>query len=176
MRQVMSHDEHRSPHVILPGCKILLLDEVHSGSTDVELILARILPRIRQVDQFILVLMSATMNVEDFMKRVLDAGIPRDDVGTFLMHERTNPLSLHCLPQELLRDRDNIELALRMIIKIHHEYREGYHGEPRSKHGPILVFVPGKAEICLLTEMIKNAVNRGYTCGLFPSWVSLRHT
>ena len=133
-----------------------------------KLILARILPRIRQVDQFRLVLMSATMNVEDFMKRVLDSGIPRDDVGTFLMHERTNPLALHCLPQELLRDRDNIELALRMIIKIHHEYRDGYHGEPRSKKGPILVFVPGKAEIRLLTEMIKNAVNRGYTCGLFP--------
>ena len=27
----------------------------------------------------------------------------------FLMHERTNPLALHCLPQELLRDRDNVE-------------------------------------------------------------------
>ena len=43
MRQVMSHDEHRHPETILPGCKVLLLDEAHSGSTDIELILARIL-------------------------------------------------------------------------------------------------------------------------------------
>ena len=84
MRQVMSHDEHRNPHTILPGCKVLLFDEVHSGSTDVELILARILPRISQIEQCRLVLMSATMNVENFIKRVLDSGIPRDDIGTFL--------------------------------------------------------------------------------------------
>ena len=42
MRQVMSHDEHKNPDTILPGCKVLMLDEAHSGSTDVELILARI--------------------------------------------------------------------------------------------------------------------------------------
>ena len=31
MRQVMSHDEHKKPDTILPGCKVLLLDEAHSG-------------------------------------------------------------------------------------------------------------------------------------------------
>ena len=31
-----------------------------------------------------------------------------------------------------------------------------------------MVFVPGKAEIRLLTELIKNAVKRGYTLGLYP--------
>ena len=56
MRQVMSHDEHRHPETILPGCKVLMLDEAHSGSTDIELILARILPRISQVKNFRLVL------------------------------------------------------------------------------------------------------------------------
>ena len=55
-----------------------------------------------------------------------------------------------------------------MIIKIHHEYRDGYQGSSGSKVGPILVFVPGKAEIRLLTELIKTAVKRGYTSGLFP--------
>ena len=42
----------------------------------------------------------------------------------------------------------------------------------RTHHNPrkdrLLVFVPGKAEIRLLTELIKNAVKRGYTSGLFP--------
>ena len=123
MRQVMSHDEHKYPNTILPGCKVLLLDEVHSGSTDVELILARILPRISQIPQFRLVLMSATLNIDTFLTRVVNCGVDRSDVGIFLMEERTNPLALHCLPQGLLRDRDNMELALRMIIKIHHEYQ-----------------------------------------------------
>ena len=168
MRQVMSHDEHRHPETILPGCKVLMLDEAHSGSTDIELILARILPRISQVKNFRLVLMSATLNIDTFLKRVTEAGVPRSDVGIFHMDERTNPLALYCVPPNLLRERDNMELALRMIIKIHHEYRNGYEGSKGSITGPILVFVPGKAEIRLLTELIKNAIKRGYTSGLYP--------
>ena len=168
MRQVMSHDEHKNPDTRLPGCKVLLLDEARSGSTDIELILARILPRINQVPQFRLVLMSATLNVDSFNRRLLNAGIAAKDIGIFLMEERTNPLSLHCLPQDLLRDRDNMELALRMVIKLHHEYPHGYQDSPQSRTGPILVFVPGKAEIRLLTDLIKNALKRNYTKGLWP--------
>ena len=164
----MSHDEHTHPETILPGCRVLMLDEAHSGSTDIELILARILPRISQVENFRLVLMSATLNIDTFVRRVTDAGVPRADVGIFHMDERTCPLALYCVPHDLLRERDNMELALRMIIKIHHEYREGYQNSRGSITGPILVFVPGKAEIRLLTELIKNAVKRGYTRGLFP--------
>ena len=137
MRQVMSHDEQKYPDSILPGCKLLLLDEVHSGSTDVELILARILPRISQVPNFRWVLMSATLNIDTFVNRVTSSGVDKTDVGIFLMEERTNPLALHCLPPDLLRNRDNIELALRMVIKIHHEYRDGYQGSIESKQGPL---------------------------------------
>ena len=168
MRQVMSHDEEKYPDSILPGCKVLLLDEVHSGSTDIELILARILPRISQVQNFRLVLMSATLNVDTFLNRVTNSGVDRSDVGVFLMEERTNPLALHCLPPDLLRNRDNMELALRMTSKVHHEYKDGYQGATESTQGPILAFVPGKAEIRLLTELIKCAVKRRYTSGLFP--------
>ena len=60
----MSHDEHKNPDTILQGCKVLLLDEAHSGSTDVELILARMLPRINKAPQFRLILMSATLNID----------------------------------------------------------------------------------------------------------------
>ena len=135
---------------------------------DIELILARILPRISEVPQFRLVLMSATLNVDSFNRRLLNASIAAKDIGIFLMEERTNPLSLHCLPQDLLRDRDSMELALRMVIKLHHEYPHGYQDSPRSRTGPILVFVPGKAEIRLLTDLIKNALKRNYTKGLWP--------
>ena len=168
MRQAMSHDEHRHPETILPGCKVLMLDEAHSGSTDIELILARILPRISQVKNFRLVLMSATLNIDTFLRRVTDAGVNRSDVGVFHMDEKTNPLALYCVPSNLLRERDNMELALRMVIEIHHEYRNGYEGSSGSITGPILVFVPGRAEIRLLTELIKNAIKRGYTSGLYP--------
>ena len=67
MRQVMSHDEHTHPETILPGCRVLMLDEAHSGSTDIELILARILPRISQVENFRLVLMSATLKTQEVL-------------------------------------------------------------------------------------------------------------
>ena len=156
-----SHDDHRSPDTILPGCKVLMLDEVHSGSTDVELILARILPRIPHISQFRLVLMSATLNVDAFYSRLLNAGIEPKDIAIFQMEERTHPLSLHCLSPERLRERDNVELAVRMILKLHHEC-------PATKNGPILVFVPGRAEIRLMIELIKNALKRGYTSNLWP--------
>ena len=74
----MSHDEQKYPDSILPGCKVLLLDEVHSGSTDIELILARILPRISQVPNFRLVLMSATLNIDTFVNRVISSGVDRE--------------------------------------------------------------------------------------------------
>ena len=40
--------------------------------------------------------------------------------------------------------------------------------DTKVKTGPILVFVPGKAEIRLLTDLIKNALKRGCTKGLWP--------
>ena len=60
--------------------------------------------------------MSATLNIEHFLTRVTAAGVPRTDVGIFHMDERTNPLALYCIPSSLVRERDNMELALRMII------------------------------------------------------------
>ena len=44
----------------------------------------------------------------------------------------------------------------------------GYQNSPATKTGPILVFVPGKAEIRLMIELIKNALKRGYTSNLWP--------
>ena len=62
--------------------------------------------------------------MDSFYNRLLAAGIESKDIAVFQMEERTNPLSLHCLPRDLLRERDNMELAVRMVIKLHHEYRE----------------------------------------------------
>ena len=57
--------------------------------------------------------MSATLNIDTFLKRMTDAGVPRSDVGVFHMDERTNPLALYFVPSNLLRERDNMELVKR---------------------------------------------------------------
>ena len=64
MRQVLSHDDKASPNAILDDCQVLMLDEAHASSTDLELILARVLPRLKTVKNLRLVLMSAIMNPE----------------------------------------------------------------------------------------------------------------
>ena len=121
-----------------------------------------------QRSQFKLVLMSATLNPDSFQSRLVNEGIDPKDIAIFQMEERTNRLTLHCLPPDLLRERDNIELAVRMVIYLHHQYRDGHQKSVPTKTGPILVFVPGKAEIRLMIELIKNALKRGYTSGLWP--------
>ena len=55
---------------------------------------------------------------DSFQSRLVTAGIDPKDIAIFQMEERTNPLALHCLPQDLLRERDNIELAVRMVINL----------------------------------------------------------
>ena len=52
-----------------------MLDEVHSGSSDMELILARVLPKLKNVTNFKVVLLSATLNMAEFLQRAQDAGL-----------------------------------------------------------------------------------------------------
>ena len=42
MRQAMKTPDINSPYSVIDGCAVLMLDEVHSGSSDMELILAAI--------------------------------------------------------------------------------------------------------------------------------------
>ena len=44
MRQAMKIPDVNSHFSVIDGCVVLMLDDVHSGSSDVELILARVLP------------------------------------------------------------------------------------------------------------------------------------
>ena len=99
MRQVLSHDDSRSRE-ILHDCRMLLLDEVHTGSPDVELILARVLPKIKHLRNFRLVLMSATLNIDRFIDRMEKHGYTRDEIGVFTPPERLRPLANFCLSRE----------------------------------------------------------------------------
>ena len=50
-------------------------------------------------------------------------------------------------------------------MRLHHEHRKGYKEAPGSVTGPIVVFVPGRAEIKILIDTIKTAQKRGLTAG-----------
>ena len=73
MRQAMKTPDINSPYSVVDGCAVLMLDEVHSGSSDMEVILARILPKLKTVTNFKVVLLSATLNLAEFLQRAKDA-------------------------------------------------------------------------------------------------------
>ena len=52
MRQAMKTPDMNSHYGVIDGCAVLMLDEVHSGSSDMELILARVLPKLKNITNF----------------------------------------------------------------------------------------------------------------------------
>ena len=145
-----------------------MLDDVHSGSSDMELILARILPRLKNVTNFKVVLLSATLNVAELLQRAKDAGLEDRYIQTMDNEARHQELVNMCLPPNTPTVRDNIELAVRTVITFHHRYPRGYPADDNPLEGTILVFVPGKPEITEIVELLKNNMRRGFTSKLCP--------
>ena len=52
MRQAMKTPDMNSQYGVVEGCAVLMLDEVHAGSSDMELILARVLPKLKNSHKF----------------------------------------------------------------------------------------------------------------------------
>ena len=75
MRQAMKTPDMNSHYGVVEGCAVLMLDEVHSGPSDMELILARVLPKLKTVTNFKVVLLSATLNKDEFLQRAREAGL-----------------------------------------------------------------------------------------------------
>ena len=44
MRQALGHDDEANPNSTLEDSRILMLDEAHASSTDIELIISRVVP------------------------------------------------------------------------------------------------------------------------------------
>ena len=168
MRQAMKTPDMNSPYGVVDGCAVLMLDEVHSGSSDMELILARVLPKLKSVTNFKVVLLSATLNVAEFLQRARDAGLEDRYIQTMDSEARHQELVNLCLPPTTPTLRDNIEMAVRTIITFHHKYPIGYPTAETPMGGTILVFVPGKPEITEIVELLKNNMRRGFTASLYP--------
>ena len=122
MRQAMKTPDTNSPYGVIDGCAVLMLDEVHSGSSDMELILARVLPKLKNVTNFKVVLLSATLNVAEFFHRAKDAGLEERYIQIMDSEARHQELVNMCLPPATPTLRDNIELAVRTIVTFHHKY------------------------------------------------------
>ena len=145
-----------------------MLDEVHTGSSEMELSLARVLPKLKNVTNFKVVFLSATVNVAELMQRASEAGLPRKYIDKMDTTGRHQELVNRCLPLETPRVRDHIEMAVRAVITLHHDYAEGYPDKRTPIDGTMLVFVPDKPEILEIIELLKNAMWRGFTAGLYP--------
>ena len=173
MRQAMKTPDMNSQYGVIEGCSVLMLDEVHSGSSDMELILARVLPKLKTTTNFKVVLLSATLNTEEFYLRAKDAGLEDKYIKMMDHEERHQKLTNLCLPPLTPALRDNIEMAVRTIITFHHQYPQEYPtpripSTPAVQGGTILVFVPGKPEITEIVELLKNNMRRGFTAQLYP--------
>ena len=106
-----------------------------------ELILARILPKLKNVTNFKVVLLSATLNLAEFMQRAKDAGLPEKYIDNIDTTGRHQALVNRCLPPGTPRVRDNVEMAIRAVITLHHEYAKGYPDRRTPIEGTILAFV-----------------------------------
>ena len=168
MRQAMKTPDMNSPYGVVDGCAVLMLDEVHSGSSDMELILARVLPKLKSVTNFKVVLLSATLNVAEFLQRAKDAGLEDRYIQTMDNEARHQELVNMCLPPSTPTLRDNIELAVRTVVTFHHRYPKGYPSDETPLQGTILVFIPGNPEITEIVELLKNNMRRGFTANLYP--------
>ena len=113
MRQAMSTPDVNSTLSVVDGCAVLLLDEVLSGSSDMELILARILPKLRSVTNFKVVLLSATLEIDDLVQRAYDAGLEDRFIQTMDTSGRHQRLESFCLSLLMLQLKEItlIELA-----------------------------------------------------------------
>ena len=133
-----------------------------------ELILARVLPKLQMVTNFKVVLLSATLNVAEFLQRAQEAGLEERYIQTMDNEDRHEELVNMCLPPLTPSVRDNIEMAVRTVITFHHRYPTGYPSASTPLMGTILVFVPGKPEITEIVELLKNNIRRGFTSQLYP--------
>ena len=113
MRQAMKTPDMNSHYAVVEGCAVLILDEAHSGSSDMELILARVLPKLKTVTNFKVVLLSATLNKDEFLQRARDAGLEDRYIQVMDHEERHQNLTNLCLPPLTPSLRDNIEMAVR---------------------------------------------------------------
>ncbi|VDO99487.1 unnamed protein product [Soboliphyme baturini] len=129
--------------LLLSKYSVIIVDEAHERSIYSDILIglmSRIVSlRAKRNDRLKLVIMSATLNVKEFLSDRLFKSTPR-----FIeVPSRMFPVSVH-----FSRRTDDLYLnsAYRMVVQIHRYMPDG----------GILVFVSGKKEVCLLIKWLRS--------------------
>ena len=133
--KILSLDRSRISDTAIRNCKILLVDEAHSNNVDTELIIASILTRLNGMNNFKLVVMSATLDVSSFYRRAYDAGVAREAVDHLIMEERMKTIE-HFVLSPTHNPRDNLEMAVRAVVNFHNPFPMEY---KKTGEGTLLV-------------------------------------
>ena len=156
---------------LLTSYSVLIIDEAHERSVNTDILLgmlARIVPlraemsgdKTSGVSELKVVIMSATLRVEDFVgnQRLFPRPPPVINVEA-----RQFPVAIHYAKAT---DRDNyLDLAYKKVIKIHRNLPPG----------GILVFLTGKRDVDQLKMKLKYALKRDSTA-IFPLYSALSPT
>ena len=140
--------------VLLRKYSCIIIDEAHERNTDTDILLgllSRVVPlRARRGDDEIgrlkLIIMSATLRVEDFTKnsRLFPSPPPVIQVGG-----RTHPVTVH-FSRRTAPDEDYLDFTVRKILQIHR----------RLPPGAVLAFLPGKQEIEYVCKKLREYQRR----------------
>jgi uncharacterized CHY-type Zn-finger protein len=134
--------QEASNDVLLRKYSCIIIDEAHERNTDTDILLgllSRVVPlrakrhRNDNIGRLKLIIMSATLRVEDFTKntQLFPSPPPVIKVGG-----RTHPVTVH-FSRRTATDDEYLDFTVRKILQIHR----------RLPPGAVLVFLPGKREI-----------------------------
>lgn len=137
-----------STDFLLNKYSVVVLDEAHERNINTDILIGMLsrIVRLRadlhkqgQARPLRLVIMSATLNVDEFMKPRLFDPLP----PIIKINARQHPVSMHFARRTNL---EHVEAAFKMICKIH----------ANLPPGGILVFLTGKQEIIELTKLLNK--------------------
>lgn len=134
---------------LLKDYSVIIIDEAHERGINTDILIALLsrVIRMRKENPLKLVIMSATIRVEDFTNNP----VLFDSPPVINIDARQFPVSLHFAKET--KSKDYLELSYQKVLKIH----------KNLPHGGVLVFLPGKKDVLELKRRLKATLPRQET-------------